>query len=99
MLRQRTGQVELSAPLNFLSATMAGVTTALVCNPIWMVKTRLQIQQENPLKRVSGAALTAAEAALMKPYTGTIDAFSRIVKEEGIFALYRGIIYIHGSPI
>ena len=49
----------------------------LLTNPVWLVKTRLQLQR-NEGTRV--------------PYKGILDAFTRIVKEEGWLALYRGIL-------
>lgn len=105
-LRTHLDRAELSAPMNFACASAAGVSTALVANPIWMVKTRLQLQQKHltPVPAAGGAAIaisapTAATATpiaestatAMRPYTGTVDAFTRIVREEGVLALYRGL--------
>lgn len=66
---------ELPAAYNFVSAASAGTLTVFATNPIWMVKTRLQVQPAD------GAAR----------YRGVADAFRRIVAEEGVGALYRGI--------
>ena len=48
--------VRLSAPHHFLSAAFAGVGTVFITNPIWMIKTRLQLQfksAQSPHGRIS----------------------------------------------
>ena len=53
-------------------------------NPLWLIKTRLQLQIENS---------HATNATNHRHYNGFIDAFKTIVREEGgIPALYRGVI-------
>jgi len=54
-------------------AGFAGVATCLITNPIWMVKTRVQIQRKGG------------------EYNGAMDCLRSIVRNEGVFALYRGI--------
>ena len=54
-----------------LSSIEAGAVMVLITNPIWLVKTRLQLQPTY--------------------YKGLVDALTRIPREEGIFALYRGL--------
>ena len=68
------------------SATEAGVTTVLITNPIWLVKTRLQIQINN-----LSAKSNTAQSVVSRPYRGVLDTFSTIVKEEGPLGLYRGV--------
>lgn len=53
---------------------------AMVCvtNPIWLVKTRLQLQ-------VNGEGQS-------KHYRGFFDAMKTIIREEGPLGLYRGFI-------
>lgn len=57
----------------------AGAVMVLITNPVWLVKTRLQLQR--------GALETS-----VKPYSSMFDAFVRIVREEGILSLYRGVL-------
>lgn len=57
------------------AATSAGAASNLVTNPFWLVRTRLQVQ-EHILAR--------------KEYRSTWHAFSKILREEGIFAFYKG---------
>jgi solute carrier family 25 folate transporter 32 len=51
----------------------------MVTNPVWLVKTRMQLQMRK-----------ASEKHNIQPYKGTLDAFRTIIKEEGYLALYRG---------
>ena len=52
----------------------------LLTNPIWLVKTRMQLQVKSSPSR--GPALL---------YKSIPDAFATIVKEEGVQALYKGV--------
>ncbi|KAM0916333.1 hypothetical protein ACQ4PT_010246 [Festuca glaucescens] len=60
---------------HLVSAAEAGALVCLFTNPIWLVKTRMQLQ-------------TPGHAS---PYSGFSDALRTILKEEGWLALYRGI--------
>ncbi|KAL4644318.1 hypothetical protein ACB092_02G156700 [Castanea dentata] len=68
---------KLSPGLHLASAAEAGALVCLCTNPIWLVKTRLQLQ--TPLHQT-------------QPYSGLYDALRTIMREEGWSALYRGII-------
>ncbi|KAF3909847.1 Mitoferrin [Orbilia brochopaga] len=62
---------------NFAAGAVAGVSEILVMYPLDVVKTRIQLQ-------VGGGAGGDA-------YTGTLDCFRKIIKNEGFSRLYRGI--------
>ncbi|KAJ3408491.1 hypothetical protein HDV05_004968 [Chytridiales sp. JEL 0842] len=66
--------------VHMVSAMTAGVATALFSNPIWVVKTRMQLQSE-----VSGANKTAIH------YKSNWDCLQSIFRNEGIRGLYKGI--------
>ncbi|KAK7834960.1 folate transporter 1 [Quercus suber] len=68
---------KLNPGLHLASAAEAGALVCLCTNPIWLVKTRLQLQ--TPLHQT-------------QPYSGLYDALRTIMREEGWSALYRGII-------
>lgn len=53
----------------------------LVTNPIWLVKTRMALQQRTPAPGII-------------PYKGLFDALARIGKEEGIKGYYKGAIWL-----
>lgn len=73
----RNRDEKLSPALHLASAAEAGALVSLCTNPIWLVKTRLQLQ--NPLHQTHR-------------YSGFYDAFRTILKEEGWTTLYRGIM-------
>ncbi|XP_012072876.1 folate transporter 1, chloroplastic isoform X2 [Jatropha curcas] len=68
---------KLSPGLHLASAAEAGALVSLCTNPIWLVKTRLQLQ--TPLHQ-------------NQPYSGLYDALKTILREEGWRALYKGIV-------
>jgi solute carrier family 25 folate transporter 32 len=57
------------------SGVLAGMCTVALTNPLWLIKTRMQL-----------------ENASSRKYMGLGQAFLRIVREEGVVGLYRGII-------
>lgn len=63
---------------NSLAAISAGTVSTLITNPIWVVKTRLMLQTHIVETRTN--------------YNGTLDAFHKIYSQEGIRALYAGLI-------
>ena len=72
-----------SASINFVSAAAAGIISATLTNPIWLIKTRLQLQ-------VTGSAAASAGAAAS--YTGMLHCARCIVAEEGAAGLFRGLL-------
>ena len=73
---------ELPSHLHLISAAEAGLVVSLATNPIWVVKTRLQLQSRAP-----GAAGKTAPP----PYRGFIDALTQIARAEGVAGLYKGL--------
>lgn len=62
------------------AAVVAGIVTSTATNPIWLVKTRLQLDKE-----VSGAA------GKTRLYKNSFDCTMKVLREEGIRGLYRGL--------
>ena len=73
--RQNNG-ADLSSLDYMGAAAVSGATMVMLTNPIWLIKTRIQLQ------------LPAAGEA---NYKGVFDAATRIVKDEGVLALYKGV--------
>ncbi|CAM9230838.1 unnamed protein product [Chrysoparadoxa australica] len=79
-LRSTRDQKELG-PFHHLGAGMfAGCTIVMATNPLWLVKTRLQLQNQSH------------EAAYKVGASGFIHAVRIIVRDEGPQALYKGVV-------
>lgn len=60
------------------SAITAGAVSTVLTNPIWVIKTRLMLQTDISKNSTH--------------YTGTFDAFRKIYSQEGLRALYAGLV-------
>ncbi|KAI7858339.1 mitochondrial carrier domain-containing protein, partial [Circinella umbellata] len=69
--------------VHLISAATAGIITSTATNPIWVVKTRLQLQQPVGTKNKNGM--------MARRYTSSLDCTLHILKEEGIRGLYKGM--------
>ncbi|XP_012680431.2 peroxisomal membrane protein PMP34 [Clupea harengus] len=74
------GQRAASPGRDLITGVIAGVVNVLVTTPLWVVNTRLKLQ---------GAKFRNTD---IRPthYTGIMDAFSQIVQDEGVGALWNG---------
>ncbi|KAF7546646.1 hypothetical protein G7Z17_g8285 [Cylindrodendrum hubeiense] len=71
------------APWVHLTAGVAaGVVTSTITNPIWMIKTRLQLDK-NVSERSAGSQL--------RQYRNSYDCVRQILRDEGFGSLYRGM--------
>eukprot|EP00252_Welwitschia_mirabilis_P026496 TRINITY_DN8711_c0_g3_i1.p1 TRINITY_DN8711_c0_g3~~TRINITY_DN8711_c0_g3_i1.p1 ORF type:complete len:176 (+),score=16.25 TRINITY_DN8711_c0_g3_i1:98-625(+) len=68
---------ELGPGLHLVSAAEAGCIVCLFTNPVWLIKTRLQLQTPG----------TGAQ----QRYSGFIDAAKTILRDEGWHAFYKGL--------
>ncbi|KAK1703147.1 mitochondrial carrier domain-containing protein [Colletotrichum lupini] len=62
------------------AAVAASIATATATNPVWLVKTRLQLDRS---RAISGAT--------MRQYKGSFDCVQKVLRTEGIPGLYRGL--------
>ena len=67
-----------NSSIHLLAAAMAGILTATATNPIWLVKTRLQLDKE---KAVDHDRL----------YRNSYDCIKKVLRSEGVGGLYRGL--------
>ena len=68
--------------MNAAAAATAGIITGTATNPIWLVKTRLQLDKSNAEK--------AGDLAKRR-YKNSFDCIAQTVRKEGIPGLYRGL--------
>lgn len=73
----KNGKEKLNPGHHLASSAEAGALVCLCTNPVWLVKTRLQLQ--TPLHQT-------------QLYSGLYDALTTIMKEEGWRGLYKGIV-------
>ncbi|KAL4988227.1 mitochondrial carrier domain-containing protein [Aspergillus falconensis] len=65
-----------------LSAATAGVVTGTATNPIWLVKTRLQLDRSH----VNSDGTTRPPQ-----YRNSYDCVKQVIRQEGVKGLYRGL--------
>jgi solute carrier family 25, member 33/36 len=70
--------------IHLSSAACAGIVTGTATNPIWLVKTRLQLDK-------SQAERTTGSTRLNRQYKNSWDCIRQTVRGEGIRGLYRGL--------
>lgn len=91
--QKSSGQTKLAPQLHLLSAAEAGCLVCCVTNPIWVIKTRLQLQRGpgptvSPRLRPSVTHLRSNAG----PYKGFVHAVKQIAREEGIRGFYKGLL-------
>jgi solute carrier family 25 protein 33/36 len=64
--------------VHLAAAANAGIVTSTCTNPIWLVKTRLQLDR-------------ATKASGERQYKNSWDCIMKVVRQEGIVGLYRGL--------
>ncbi|KAL1968053.1 hypothetical protein VTN77DRAFT_2183 [Rasamsonia byssochlamydoides] len=65
--------------IHLSAAAIAGIATGTATNPIWLVKTRLQLDKSN------------AENGKGRQYKNSWDCIKQTVRHEGIRGLYKGL--------
>jgi solute carrier family 25 protein 33/36 len=72
---------EDAAVVHAQAAVAAGIATATATNPIWLVKTRLQLDAS----RAEAAGSTA------RRYKNSLDCLRQVIRHEGVRGLYKGL--------
>jgi solute carrier family 25 (mitochondrial folate transporter), member 32 len=80
---------------HLLSAFEAGIIMVFLTNPLWLIKTRMQLQPGIVKGVEAGAggatgAVLGGNGAIGRNYQGIWHAVTTIVREEGPLALYKG---------
>lgn len=69
-----------AAWVHLSAAVTAGVVTSAATNPIWVVKTRLQLDKSR-----------ATEGHAGRKYRGAYDCLRQTIRNEGVKGLYKGL--------
>ncbi|PIA15233.1 mitochondrial carrier [Coemansia reversa NRRL 1564] len=79
----------MSTVESMISGAIAGSMTCIITNPIWVVNTRLTVKQ----KRQRAVTNGASDSDSQKEATpSTLQAFTEIIKEDGVLSLWQGLI-------
>lgn len=93
-------EVKLGPMEHFSASCLAGACMVALTNPLWLIKTRLQLQNSRLQSQLQTTTTTTAAAAanttqqlqVKPPYRGAFHAAFVIIQEEGILALYKGSV-------
>lgn len=78
--------------VHLCAAAVAGIATGTATNPIWVVKTRLQLAQHHRPPIPSSASLSgAAPIQRASFFGGSLSVIKEIWKEAGIRGFYKGL--------
>lgn len=83
IISQNFNNGQEAAWVHLLAAAQAGIVTGTATNPIWLVKTRLQLDKSTAIK--TGAGLDG------RKYKNALDCTLQTIRTEGIRGLYRGL--------
>lgn len=85
LLAKRRG-LSHSAPLDLLLACLAGVVNVVTTTPLWLVNTRIKLQE---------ARIRTSEGEIQRrqqKYSGLIDGLIKVAREEGILKLWSSLL-------
>ncbi|KAL8733636.1 MAG: hypothetical protein Q9166_002046 [cf. Caloplaca sp. 2 TL-2023] len=82
IISERFNNGEEAAWVHICAAINAGIVTGTATNPIWLVKTRLQLDKSRAEK---------AGTASVRRYKNSFDCLRQTVQTEGFRGLYRGL--------
>ena len=103
-IRKWQGRDELDSSEYFLAANITGATICVVTNPIWVVKTRMQLQDTMGGASASSSSSCSSSSSRTGRvhYTSLWDGLYKLGKHEGVKGLSRGLVpnlfnVVHGS--
>ncbi|KAH9900102.1 mitochondrial carrier domain-containing protein [Xylariomycetidae sp. FL2044] len=84
--------------INFWSSIIAGASSTIVTNPIWVIKTRLMSQSSSGYNRQMSVFPRSGNTPTSRPaisspwhYHSTIDAARKMYSSEGVLSFYSGL--------
>ncbi len=85
-------QLKLGPIDHFAASCLAGACMVALTNPLWLIKTRLQLQNSRLQAQIITTTQSEAPPKVKPAYRGLFHAAYTIVQEEGILALYKGSV-------
>lgn len=82
---------EENSYVHLAAAAIAGIVTGTVTNPIWVVKTRLQLIAERQNMGATLASTAPQASSTRKPLGGSYAMIKQIFREEGARGFYKGL--------
>ncbi|KAI9739954.1 MAG: hypothetical protein M1818_005010 [Claussenomyces sp. TS43310] len=82
LIAERFNDGTEAAWVHLCAAVAAGVVTSTATNPIWLVKTRLQLDK---------SSTEHAGARAVRRYRNSWDCIRQVVRDEGVRGLYKGM--------
>jgi len=67
--------------IHMASAAVAGAASATFTSPIWLIKTRMQLQSD----------AVGANSNTLRKYKNSFDCAKHVLKEEGVRGFYKGL--------
>jgi solute carrier family 25, member 33/36 len=74
--------------VHLCAAAIAGIVTGSATNPIWVVKTRLQLSASDRLPTLASSATPSSPGSF---FGGSVSTIRQIAREEGIRGFYKGL--------
>ena len=87
---RRMQKKDMDPLTNLAIASFSGTVNVLATTPLWVVGTRLAVQNRKRMG-TTGSSVANGEAGARKPYKGVWNSLCRIASEEGIGALWKGV--------
>lgn len=81
IIANRFNNGEENSWVHLTAAALAGIATGSATNPIWVVKTRLQLEAHRPSEAPVGRSF----------FGGSIGMIKKIFREEGVRGFYKGL--------
>jgi solute carrier family 25 folate transporter 32 len=98
LLMEYHSPVQNQFAINFWSSIVAGASSTIVTNPIWVIKTRLMSQSSSGYNRQMSVFPRSGNTPTSRPtisspwhYNSTIDAARKMYSSEGILSFYSGL--------
>lgn len=90
--------VQNQVAINFWSSIVAGASSTIVTNPIWVIKTRLMSQSSSGYNRQMSVFPRSGNTPTSRPsisspwhYNSTLDAARKMYSSEGALSFYSGL--------